>query len=1029
MKHYIERPMALTLLLAFIVGLGVWFMLNLPLKMYPNVVKPGFRVNFNHSEIVNPEDFYRIYGEKIEKQIRDLVGIETVQSQYSRGWGGYRIEGKWDFDDEVLKEKLTNILLSQTGSDPKFSFDIRSQQEQASAGLMISVNHPQLSSTELTQILDHNLFPVLKSVEGVKSVGQWGFQSDEFILRLDREKLLQHGLNPQTLESKIVAHLKTQGIGALVTSSTDRGIRIIDPSEILEISKILELPIVTDLSKNFVLKLKDIGQLEIFQKRQNDLYRLNGKEAQFITVRMDPMADVKKTSDAVIDKLTEFRQQVVGFDFGVLVNPSEFIVNSIENLMISALVGGAVAILIIWLFLGQFSNTLIIAISIPFCIVLSFSLMAAFGLTINIISLGGMAIGVGMIVDSSIVTLENLFRRLVESPKEPRVSVISSGTREVVVPVLASILTSIAVFLPIVFTSSYTKSILGDLAKVVVFLLSASVLAALILVPVLAYHFLAPSNFHHFGTVQRVAGDWASRFVLLYQRSLSYLLCTRTRSLILVASSFAVFLGSLTLLPSVRRELIATPETRLLDIMMEFPNNDDVALTKKHATEIEQFLKSRDEVIAYSTYFWQPSFGFITAELKSRKFFAPMKALIQEHFPGTAGVNITPQKWDPGALPIPTPRNLNLHIKGPNPEEIALFQEKINQVVSANEGRSRTLPWPEQDNTVSVSFFDWVKNSDVLNYFVEIATLGGRRSTDIFYEGRRQNLRLGTLNHQTTKYFEELDYLPIPYDNQIVPLKALAKVQMVSESHLPLYFLNGIQMGEMDIYITGKGMDLSEREKKEHSDKIKEAVSKISPPERTTLSYEDPNKEITESYESFKWALIISVALVFLILAFMFNSFKYPTLILSSIPLSLIGVIVGLRVADSTVSLNSMLGVILLCGLVVNNGILMIDFYLRRREDPVESKTNPLTLIVEVSTSRLRAIMMTTLTTLLGVAPIALAIGEGGEVLQPMGITIFFGLLTSTFLTLIIIPALIRLIDHWKVEALEAPAGRLQIRP
>ena len=246
--------------------------------------------------------------------------------------------------------------------------------------------------------------------------------------------------------------------------------------------------------------------------------------------------------------------------------------------------------------------------------------------------------------------------------------------------------------------------------------------------------------------------------------------------------------------------------------------------------------------------------------------------------------------------------------------------------------------------------------------------------------------------------------MPVFYNEKIIPLKAIAEVRERKEKMIPIRITDGARGQEVRYFLH------SQKDKKKQIAKIKEFIESFEKPEGLVISYPDPNKEINKSFDSFKMALLISIVLVFLIIALLFNSIAYPALIMATVPFAITGVLFGLWLVESTISLNSMLGTILLCGLVVNNAILFIDFYLSEKKSGLDVNT----CLADAAKLRFRPILMTTLTTLFGVLPIALALGESGEILQPICISVIFGLSISTILGLFIVPSFIKIFERVK---------------
>ncbi len=1013
LKEYIQKPLSFSLLVLSIVIFGIYSIYTLPIKMYPDMVKPKFSINYGHPDFGRPQDLMKNYKERVDDQIKTFKGLEKFTVTYYHWGARMEIEFEWDVDEEDIKEKLERVFTPlRAESDNRFWYWLQSGTDQSSGNMMITVSNTEMESTQLQEFLQNNLSPKVSEIDNVKRVSFWGWYWNRLVFQVDRNKMLSYKLNIRSIKNKIKMAINSSMAGQLKASrNSQKGIEITILAKTEDVMDLLEIELISMPDKNLTIRLKDIGEIKEVLQRPDKIYHLNGVNANYMNVVLRSEGDVKKTCDEVENRLQEFVKEYPDFSFNIIVNPSVFIQNAINNLVVNALIGGFVAVLIILLFLGTISNTIIIGISIPFCIISSFSLMKALGVTINIISLGGMAIGVGMILDSSIVTLENIYRRLlqnkdVELSPNAKVKIVLNATKEVVLPIITSILTSIVVFLPIIFTSSYTQAILGDLAKTVVFALAVSTLAAIFIVPVASYHFLSTDL-----KPRVVKYNIFMKIYPYYEKLLKWIIQNKKRPLGVILCSLVIFASSLFLATKIKREIIAVPTTKLLDIRLNMQGNEDINVARKYTNVIEDYLKTEKNVMNYSTYVDHPTGGWVTIELKNRHLLKKMKKIVEDKFPDNPDVNFTAMKWDPGRLPIPRPVDVVLSVSGGTDKQISEFIDKIFAKREEINAGLRRRPWKSSKEGINVEFHPWVLDQtkgDIRDY-IRASSSKGEYVTKVMEDGSNRQLYIFFKDIQEIKYIDELQNLPVLYRDKIIPLKALAKIHMQTESYVPVRYEDNNRKQEVRAFYRKNNSKLS---KKEWIKKFKTIVKKVDKPMDIQIDYPDPNKEVGKSFDSFKKSLIISIALVFLIIALLFNSVRYPLIILATVPFAVTGVLGGLFISQSTISLNSMLGTILLSGLVVNNAILFIDFFIHAKKD---QGMNTKDAIIEAASLRFRPIIMTTLTTLLGVVPIALGLGESGEILSPLGISIFFGLMVSTILTLFVIPSFL-IITTFKSE-------------
>lgn len=886
-KFYLSKPIALSLV-AIAVGLwGLWSMFHLPMKMYPNVIKPGFRINIHHSDLSTPEDLYKSYGIDVEEQIRKIKGVEKLEATYNSGWGHIRIECEWDVDEEEIKQKLEAIFSPiQASSNQRFAYNVQTSQEQGSGNMMVAVGDKLMSQESLREFLEVSLKPQLERIKGVKGVYFWGWHAESPVVEVDRARLLASPVSLEHLISEIKKGLGGQSLGDLTSEKSSNKIKVVVPPKSGSLDQLLDLVIYSDVKNNVILHLRDLAQVSRQERGSTNLFLLDGHPARFLNVVFDPTGDVKRSSDDVVKKLSDLKKDQNSLDFQVIVNPSTYIENAIANLVINALLGGAIAALILLGFLKNFRSTLVVGLSIPFCIIFAFIMMQIFNVTVNIISLGGLAIGVGMIVDSSIVALENIFRRLQTEQVKDKLDQIVLASKEVALPILSSILTSIVVFFPIIYTSSYTRAILGDLAKTVVFTLTGSIIAALVIVPIASYSFLNFSNIRESENKKNLFSQFFDKLNHWHQRTLSFLLKNNLRGILFIAMAFVTFFLSLLIFPKIKKEIIAVPSTNLFDISINLQDNEDIGLTKKYADRVAEYVKKLPEVKQFATYFWSPSFGFVTAELYDRDDFKKLKERFNKDFEDNPEAQIEAQKWSPGTLPLPREVDLTIDVTGGTQSQRQELVENIMTYQSEIGGHFRQQPWKANNEGILVNYYDWVKNTSQITPFVQAASEKGIFIDRYIEEGKAESLYLAYTSSQRASSLVDLERLPVSYNNKIVPLKALAQVKMKSESYTPIRRVDEKSLQSIDVKING---EVKKEIKEKKVQQLKSIIAGIQKPMELSVLYPDTNKELTASLDSFKFSLFLSLALVFLIIALMFNSIKYPIIILMSVPLSFIG--------------------------------------------------------------------------------------------------------------------------------------------
>jgi HAE1 family hydrophobic/amphiphilic exporter-1 len=713
--------------------------------------------------------------------------------------------------------------------------------------------------------------------------------------------------------------------------------------------------------------------------------------------------------------------------FQKYLDPAEYINRSIRNVIRAALLGAALAMMVVLFGLGELRNTLLIGISLPVTLVLSFILMYFFKVSLNLISLGGIALAVGMIIDSAIVVIENIHRfRMEEAPVRDNGhlrDLVIRAVGQVRAPVIASTLTSVLVFLPISFTAPLTNAILGDQSRTVVFALLIAMVAALTLIPLIAFLFYStnrkrdrdadPAASSEVHGLQRLSTAMVDFFKNLYKTVLSALIRRKWASLLFMLFSFGLLAFSVVkVLPLIPKEIISAP---LSDRVVIFFGSSGLTDRNQIIEEVIPKLDERIKEIAGddvgSTYAdVMGRFNRYFVNLTSSSVANQVVADLQKEFVSDNEWYYNVMMWDPAQLPLPRTMDLQISVHGDDPAEAVTLLERIRDLVNETE----VYGWAFTDPSTNFSDeLTLTAREEVLEGFPEFnergllslvrKILGGTAAIEFEEDQNTISIAAAYPDSQIAGRGRLENFL-VPYRQGTVPLKHFFDFQETMG-------VSGIasENGERIFRLYARmppGTPASRRA--EYEQQVREVLEEKLPlPAGYSITFDNPQEELDNSIRSLFVALVVSVLLIYLLLAFQFNSLRIPLVILVTVPLGFIGVVLSLYVFKSTLSLNSMLGTILLGGIVVNNAIIMIDFYLKilpKHKDKVDA-------LVETAGLRFTPIVMTMLTTVFGMLPIAIGMGEGSNIVQPLGIAVSGGLVISTLFTLFMVPSILSLMN------------------
>lgn len=1031
MSRLYAHPLRVYLSLALVAAAGIFCGTQLPVSLFPNSSKPTVTADINYGSMT-AQEFLDSYGRALEDQLHSLneddAPIERIKTFYEPNGATFEIQFKWGTSPSSAVKEVQQAMQAFSARMPteiRDSVQVWSRSEN-SGFLAVSFYSAKRNLDELYELLEPVLIPPISKVRDQEGAELYNPTAKEIRIELNPERMATLQLLPRDIEKAINSSMTGYGGGTISAGIKRMRIELIRPVQ--NIDDLKRVSVTTPSGQS--VHLSDVAQIELGSRvSQNRVFKTNGAPSLILFATPKAGGNVKRMSEEILAIVTQTMGSLPSdIEYRVLVDPSEFIRSSIRNVLHEVLIGSLLAVGILFLFIGSFRNTVTAAIEIPLSMVLAFLLMRLSGMNLNLISLGGLALSAGMNVDASVVVMENIFRHLEEVPDAKRrsmsraekLALIVKAVGEVRFAVIASTLASLVVFLPLAFTSDLTYAVLGDLAKTVVFSHGFSAIVALILVPTVRLHLMSRSEEKPF---QSPIEPFLKKLESGYSRWLERFLSAgklRASAYLSLAALLAILMTAV--LPRLPKEIIGKPDTDWLILVERTKGNTLVAQMESQAEETEaKVLKELGELARYTfTQINSPNQAVIMARLRNRKEMRKAQQALQTRFVDTPTVKYIVDTWNPAELPIPNPPDLRVVLRGGSIEERAWATDELYLALEESRAFPRLWTEPnvgrEESILLKTTAEQWaalqssggpasrLHPSDIAD-IARIAT-SGRRIGYLSIKSQPTGLYLrypqGFLSDP-----EDLGNLPIGTGAKLLPLRALARVEINS---LPPTIYR--EDGRETFVILGKSEETATAaQKKESGEKAHLAIEKWkkqkseanSAPNRGPQAFvEDAQKDLTEALEQLGVAVALSVALIFLTLVLQFGDVVSALLVLVSVPLGFIGVLLSLFLFGSTLSLNSVLGVILLNGIAVANSIILVDF-LRQR---VEQGMDPRSAAIEAAKKRMRPILITSLTTVLGMFPVALGLGEGGKVLQPLGIAVSGGLWVSMGLTLFVVPAL-----------------------
>jgi HAE1 family hydrophobic/amphiphilic exporter-1 len=1008
---------------------GALLVTQLPVQLYPQTRRPRVRAWIYHTGI-SAIDFSNEYADDIETRLLALDGVDSVEVEYENDQSDFTLTFDWKTDSDQAKSDVEAAMTSIMDLLPpeyEDRYNVVFFSGENAGYLMMGVSSNTASPEELYKVLKTAVQTRLNRIDDAESVEIFNVEEMSADIELRQMDMLAYGLNIAQIEEALFEGYRPESVGKLTAGNTTYSVRFRKGVDsVYDIGNI-----VVAQRGNVTIRLQDVADVRITYSLPDRAFVMDGARGIRVTATPVDGGNVRKMSQDVQAVLEGAKADgILPEDsvFHLYLDPAQYIERSIRNVVQAALIGATLAMLVVLLSLGEPRNTLLIGISLPVTLILSFALMYVFKVSLNLISLGGIALAVGMIIDPSIVIIENIHRfRVQEAPLRDTAhlkDLVVRAVGQVRSPVIASILTSVLVFMPILFTAPLTNAILGDQAKTVIFALLISMVVALTLIPLIAFLFYGGKRKkpvlltnHRQTTLQRTSSRVMGSMVSLYKSLLRGLIRRRWATVLFMLFSFGLLAFSvLVVLPLIPREIISPPSSDR--IVMYFRNqfiDDPEQIAQEVIPDIDARIKAEVGDYVEGTYadVWG-RFNRYFVNLTSAQHAEGVLDDLQQLFVSDNVWYYNVMMWDPAQLPLPRTMDLQISVQGDDPTETITLLERVRDLVNDSELYTWVFTDPPTNLSDELSI---TSRSEVIDGFpgfseselVRLARKILSGTAAVEFEEEQTTIEVAAVYpEEQIEGRAKLENFLIPYDQGAIPLKHFFDFSEVTG-------VAGIasEDGEKIFRLYARmpsGTPAARR--KEYEQRIREKIdSSITIPPGYSVVFDNPQEEMEQAIRSLFVALVASVVLVYMLLAFQFNSLVVPLVILVTVPLGFIGVVFNLYLFKSSLSLNSMLGTILLAGIVVNNAIIMIDFYMKlgtNFRDRIDA-------LVETSGIRFTPVVITMLTTVFGMLPIAIGIGEGSNIIQPLGIAVSGGLLVSTLFTLFMVPSILSLI-HLKTE-------------
>jgi HAE1 family hydrophobic/amphiphilic exporter-1 len=1011
-RFSVKHPIFTTMVTLILVVLGAVSLSRLQIDMLPNIELPTLTIRTDY-EGASPEVMERLVTQIIEEIVATVPGVEEITSTSSEGRSTVRVSFVWGTEIDTAAIDVQGKLEDEINELPDDivrprirKFDI------ASFPVVLLGVSSNLDPVELTELIEVQIRYRFARIPDVAQVDVWGGFNREVRIELDPDRIKAVGLPlDQVIEAIRDANLD------LPAGKIEQGryeVMLRAPAEFINLDQIRDTVIVQ--RDGGVITLGQIAEIKDTYEKLTRIVRVNGERGLRVAIRKQANANTVEVSRRILAEIEAVNQAFPQIRIVPVINQGNFIERSIANVARSVLYGGGLAILVLLFFLRNIRSTLVISLSIPISIVTTFALIFFGGFTLNLMTLGGLALGVGMMVDSSIVVLENIFRRRSENGEAPDEASVE-GAREVGTAIIASTITTLVIFLPLIFVRGVSGILFKELAYVIIFALICSLAVALSLVPMLASRLLTSSQ-QAFQEAASRTNRWAaaasSAFSRLEKAYLKLLRWVLDHRLLTVSGAAAILGTSLLLLPLIGSEFLPPSDEGEVHVTGKMEVGTRLELVDQQTRVMEQVVQPAvpeavASVVSVGAYGWRADAGsegeislsLLPAAQRERsnvEIAQDLRRRLEGNVPGMEVRVRAPQGQFLLERLLGGDEGLTVEIRG---YELATLDALAGSVAKAIDDvpgitdvqTSLEAGIPQQEIRVNRDkVADLGLSVRDVTQLLETA-VAGSKAGEYRTGGNSYRILVQLKDVEKRSLDEILDLTLTTGSGEKV---ALRNIVMTEPSRGPILIDRKDQQRRATVQANVAGRDLGSV-----ASEVQALLARIPRPVGYDLTVAGNFEEQQEAFNELVISLVLALVLVYMVLACQYESLRDPLVVMFSVPLAAVGVLVTLFITKTTLNVQSYIGCIMLGGIVVNNAILLVDQAGRLVQDGMRTHD----ALIEAGRRRLRPILMTTLTTILGLLPLAFGIGEGSDAQAPLARAVVGGLAGSTLITLALIPA------------------------
>lgn len=1019
-KFAVRRPVTMIIVVSVLLILGFFTYSKLSVDLLPEMDLPVIAVLTTYSG-VGPEEVESGVTELLESALTTVSNIDTLQSISSTGQSIIVMMFKWGTDMDAAAVEVRDSIGYVEGFLPSGADEPMVIKMDPTMMPVMQIGISGADLAQVQEVVEEVIEPRLSRIPEVASVIMTGGQDREVKVEIDPVRLENYGLTLSQVAQVLQAENFNMSSGKVTQGSREYFVRNMQQFETVE--DIRNVAILTATGLN--LRLGDIATVTDGYKEMEQYTRINHEEAVGVHIMKQSGANTVKTSKAVREELAKIQKEMnLDFDVAIVYDSADYIQDSINSTIRMIFEGALLAVLVLFLFLRNMRSTLVIFTAIPLSIIATFILMYFYGTTLNLITMGGLALGVGRIVDDSIVVFENIYRH--RSLGLPPMEAAVTGATEVGGAVLASTLTFVAVFLPMVFVEGLASILFSPMAMTISFAILCSLAVALTVIPLMSSRMLTDKSMQRtregsgrvFGVVQKF-GQWLDNLGERYKVLLQACLNHRRRVIILVT---ALMVAAIAVIPLVGVEFMPASDSGEISVSIETDKGSTLEDTDVIVRQVEDRLLDIPEVETVFTSVGSSGSMMMSVGgggTNSSTIYVKLSPKnerdrgveivaeeIREKLAGIAGAKYSVSVMDATLSMGGSESPVAVEISGDDLDMLKEIATEVADIVRATPGTREVTSSITDGNPEMQIRIDRARAAAYGLTPMQVASeiknaMDGTVATRYKVEGQEIDVKLA----YTSEGHDDVDYLTNL--TILTPQGAVVKLSQIATFELaqgPVQIIREDQVRKAEV-----SADLLNRDLNSVMNDIKAGIAKMELPAGYEISYGGENEQMMESFSSLAIALLLAILLVYSVMAVQYESFFNPFVIMFSVPTCIIGVVLSLLLTGRTFNITAFIGVIMLVGIAVSNAIVYVDYLKQLRERGMERNA----AIVEAGRVRLRPILMTAFSTILAMLPMAIGFGEGAEMIAPLATVVIGGLLASTLITLVLVPVVYSIFDDW----------------